>query len=96
MDHPLIRITPTYLHSDDVWPMMITATHDTIDVVRWYSPDGGTDIGVVKAGAKDELLRKMYDHLLLYENKLREAGYTFVPHDWPRLMAEAGCEVRDD
>ena len=90
-----IELKPTYAHPDDLWPMNISATYADRDVVRWYSPDGGTDIGMVRAGAKDDLLRKMHDHLLLYESRLRDAGYTFVPHDWERLMIDAGCEVEE-
>lgn len=93
MDNSTITLSPTYSHHDDLWPLVISATYADSDVVRWYSPDGGTDVGVVRSGAKDDLLRKMHNHLLLYEGRLREAGYTFVPNDWERLMVEAGCEV---
>lgn len=89
-----IELKVTYAHGDDRWPILVSATYEGCDVVRFYSPDGGTDIGVQRAGAKDDLVRKMHDNLLLYEARLRESGYTFVPHDWERLMVEAGVPAK--
>lgn len=90
-----IRFKPTYKHTDDRWPMLISVDYENDDVVRWYVPDGGTDIGMRRNGAKMELLRKMHDHLLLYERLLDEAGYTFEPQDWTMLLARAGVSSED-
>lgn len=88
-----IRLTPSYRHDDDLWPMMVSATYDGSDVMRWYVPDGGTDIGMVRAGAKDELMQYMHNMLLVYERNLEERGVVLNPIDWARKMRECGIEV---
>ena len=88
-----IELNPIYVYDDSMWPVLITATYDDSDVVRFYAPDGGTDMPNVRAAAKDELVRLMHNMLLLYERNLAERGVVLNPIDWERKMREAGVEV---
>ena len=87
-----IQLKPTFARADDRWPILVSATYGDSDAVRFYSPDGGTDVGVTRAGAKDELVRRMHGMLLVYERNLRERGVVLSPPDWGTLMMEAGVD----
>ncbi len=93
MKHDEIILEPCYMHSDDLWPMMLSATYSDSDAVRFYAPDGGTDVHNVRAGAKDELIRYMHNMLLVYERNLTERGVVLNEIDWERKMRQCGIEV---
>ena len=89
-----IQLDPVYKHTDDKWPMLINVTYADSDAVRFYVPDGGTDIPNIRQSEKEDLMRRMHGMLLVYERVLTEEyGRVISQPDWTALMVKVGCGV---